>query len=82
MTHTTPELARIIAAGVARYVESLPDFTRDFSAEPEPMEPNLTLSEAQQTMLCLSCALPDCVGVKSSACPIRQEQLRVWRSKH
>jgi len=37
-------MARIISAGVNRYVESLPDFARDFSAEPERTtpEPNLT----------------------------------------
>ncbi len=96
VTTMTPAdaLAAIIARGVARYQESLPDFARDASplvtlpdfarppAElPEP-EPNVSVvDEERQRELCLSCPLADCVGVESRACPIRQEQLRVWRSK-
>jgi len=87
MTTTTPTspadaLAAIIAAGVARYVESLPDYARDFGADVEPVEVNTSaVAEARQIQLCLSCPLADCVGVESSACPIRIEQRRVWRNR-
>jgi|SoiMethySBSTD1v2_1073268.scaffolds.fasta_scaffold2535954_2 hypothetical protein len=87
MTTTIPTspadtLAAIIAAGVARYVESLPDYARDFGADVEPIEVNTSaVDEARQIQLCLSCPLADCVGVESSACPIRIEQRRVWRNR-
>lgn len=83
-------LRAIIAAGVARYQESLPDYARDAApvvivpdhalAGVEPA-PNLTLDEDLQRELCLSCSLADCVGVGSPACPIRREQSRVWRKQ-
>lgn len=91
-TQMTPvdALRAIIAAGVARYQESLPDYARDAApvviapdhalAGVEPA-PNLTLDEDRQRELCLSRSLADCVGIESPACPIRREQRRVWRKQ-
>jgi hypothetical protein len=87
-------LAAIIAAGVARYQESLPDFARDdqpvvtlpdfarpLSELPEP-EPNVSaVDEEGQRELCLSCPLADCLGIESTLCPIRIEQLRARRKQ-
>ena len=89
MTNAVPNqtsadiLAAIIAAGVARYQASLPDYTQDFSADDiEPPQFNVSaVDEALQIQLCLSCPLADCVGVESSACPIRIEARRVWRKR-
>ena len=80
----------IVAAGVAAYQASLPDFARDtvpqFFAEP------LTAEEAQvefntsreteerQRELCLTCPLADCIGVEHQACPIHQEACALWRN--
>ncbi len=85
------ELSAIISAGVARYVESLPDFARpgvpQYFNEPVTdaeyqVELNLSaVDEDTQRALCLSCPLPDCVDVTDARCPIRQEQSRVWREK-
>ena len=87
MTHTTPNnpadtLAAIIQRGVARYQASLPDYARGFSADDvEPEQPNVSaVGEARQIQLCLSCHLADCVGVESSACPIRIKQRRLCRN--
>jgi hypothetical protein len=84
-------LAALIARGVARYQESLPDFARDAEAFvtlpdfarpkaelPEP-EPIITLNEERQRDLCLNCPLADCVGIETEACPIRVEQRAAWR---
>jgi hypothetical protein len=85
-------LAAIIARGVARYQESLPDYAQDahplvtlphfarpVAELPEP-EPNVSaVDEERQRELCLSCRLADCVGVESEACPIRIEQRRLWQ---
>src|SRR5262245_54462441 len=97
MTNATPNtspadiLAAIIAAGVARYVESLPDYARptvpQFFAETVTdaeylVEANVSrVNEERQRELCLSCHLADCVGVESSACPIRIEARRLWRKR-
>jgi len=55
--------------------------TNTTPADVEP-EPNTSaVDEARQIQLCLSCPLADCVGVESSACPIRIEQRRVWRKR-
>jgi len=85
------ELSAIIAAGVAAYQASLPDYARDAapivtlpdhardaSELPEP-QPNLTLDEDRQRALCLECPLADCVGIENAACPIRREQRAHWR---
>lgn len=88
MTNTLPNtnaaadtLAAIIAAGVARYQASLPDFVRGPLADVEPITPNVSaVDEQRQIQLCLSCPLSDCVGVESDACPIRIEQRRLWRN--
>jgi hypothetical protein len=86
-------LAAIVAAGVARYQESLPDFARDvqpvftlpYFARPKPElpepEPLITLHEDRQREICLSCPLADCLGIVSALCPIRIEQRRVWRKR-
>jgi hypothetical protein len=91
-TNTSPQdaLRAIIAAGVARYQESLPDYARDAQpvaivpdhalADVEPA-PKLTLDEDRQRELCLTCPLADCLGIESALCPIRIEQRRVWRRK-
>ena len=87
MTNTLPNtnaaatLAAIIARGQAAYVESLPDFARDFGADVEPTQPNITIADERQRELCLSCALCDCVGIENPRCPIRVEQRRVWRNR-
>jgi hypothetical protein len=77
-------LRAIIAAGVAAYQESLPDYARDETprvivpdhvlADVEPQAEIITLDEEAQRRLCLSCVLVDCVGVESEACPIRIEE--------
>jgi hypothetical protein len=82
------ELSTIIANGVARYVESLPDFARDgvpqYFDEPVTdaeyqVEFNVSrVTEERQRELCLSCPLPDCVGVDHRTCPIRVEARRLW----
>jgi hypothetical protein len=60
----------------------LPDFALDFSAADMELDPNVSaVDEARQIQLCLSCPLADCVGVESSACPIRIEQRRVWSNR-
>jgi len=97
MTTTTPNqtpadiLASIIAAGVARYVESLPDFARPgvphFYGEPvtdeeAAVEFNVSrVTEERQRELCLSCPLSDCVGVENTTCPIHVEARRLWRKR-
>ncbi len=87
-------LAVIIARGVARYQESLPEYARDasplvtlphfarpLSDLPEP-EPNVSVvDEERQRELCLSCPLADCLGIESALCPIRIEQRRMWRKQ-
>jgi hypothetical protein len=87
MTNTIPNtnaaaaLAAIIARGQAAYVESLPDFARDFGGDVEP-QPNVSgVDEARQIEICLSCALPDCIGVENAQCPIRQAQRALWRNR-
>jgi hypothetical protein len=91
-TSPADALAAIIARGVARYQESLPDFARDaqplvtlpdfarpHSELPEP-EPNVSaIDEERQRELCLSCQLADCLGIENPACPIRCEQRAIWR---
>jgi len=73
-------LETIIAVGVARYEALYAPPLADV-AELETT-PNLTgVDEERQRQLCLSCPLADCVGVESSACPIRIEQRRVWRER-
>jgi hypothetical protein len=95
MTNTVPnqtpaaDLAAIIARGVARYVESLPDFARAgvplYHGEPvtdeeAAVEFNVSrVTEERQRELCLSCVLSDCVEVTDSRCPIRIEARRLWR---
>ena len=97
MTTTTPNqspadaLAAIIAGGVARYVESLPDYARptvrQFFSEPVTdaeyqVEFNVSrVDEKRQRELCLSCPLADCVGVEDASCPIRIEARRLWRNR-
>lgn len=77
------ELSAIIAAGQAAYLASLPDYARGDGDEPEPTQPNISgVTDERQIELCLNCPLPDCVGVDHRRCPIRQEQLRVWREKN
>lgn len=82
-------LAAMIDRGVARYQASLPEYARDETpvivmpdhalADAEAPHPVITLDEDRQRELCLSCPLADCVGVESSACPIRIEQRAIWR---
>lgn len=43
---------------------------------------NLTLKSHERDAICLDCALADCVGIESMACPIRIEQRRRWREKN
>ena len=84
-------LAALIAAGVARYVESLPDYARptvpQFFGEPVTdaeyaAEFNVSrVTEERQRELCLSCLLSDCVGVENTTCPIRVEARRLWRKR-
>jgi hypothetical protein len=87
MTYTTANqnaaaaLAALIARGQAAYVESLPDFARDFGADVEPQPNTSGVDEARQIEICLSCALPDCIGVENPACPIRQAQRALWRNR-
>ena len=93
-TNPADALAAIIAAGVAAYQNSLPDYAReaealvalpyhalDAGALPRP-EPNISaVTEDRQRALCLNCELADCVGIESETCPIRREQLAVWRRR-
>jgi hypothetical protein len=87
MTHTDTNpadaLAAIIAAGVARFEATLPEYARRQSVETEPPEirTHLAVSADRQRELCLNCPLPDCVGVNHLACPIRIESRRVWRER-
>jgi hypothetical protein len=78
----------IIARGQAAYRATLPEYDAELMAtlaraEAEPTTPNNLgiVDEERQRALCLSCPLADCVGVESSACPIRQEQRRAWRNR-
>ncbi len=73
-------LARIISAGVTAYQNSLPDYAREPIADVET-QPIIALTDERQRELCFSCALNDCVGVESAACPIRIEQRRIWREQ-
>jgi hypothetical protein len=72
----------IVAAGVARYQASLPEYLRQ-GVDSEPLEacPNLVISAAAQREICLNCPLPDCVGVGNPQCPIRIEARRRWKRK-
>jgi hypothetical protein len=82
-------LAAIIARGVARYQESLPDYARyevllcagePVTDEEAQVEVNVSrVTEERQRELCLSCALSDCAGIESPLCPIRVEARRLWR---
>lgn len=72
------ELSAIISAGVARYEARYAPPLADV-AELETT-PNITLDENRQRALCLSCALPDCVDITDSRCPIRQAQRALWRA--
>jgi len=84
-------LAAIIARGVARYQESLPDYARyevlpcagePITDEEAQVEFNVSrVTEERQRELCLSCALSDCAGVENAACPIRIEARRLWRKR-
>jgi len=76
-------LATIIAAGVARFEATLPAYAQRV-ADDEPMEacPNLRISAERQRKICLSCPLPDCVGVGNDQCPLRVEARRQWRQQH
>lgn len=42
---------------------------------------NLTLSDDEQTKICLACELPDCIDIECRDCPIQVEQRRIWREK-
>jgi hypothetical protein len=95
MTNASPNptpadaLRDIIAAGVARYIESLPDFARAgvplYHGEPvtdEEAQAEFNISrvtEDRQLALCLACRLSDCVGIEDATCPIRIEARRLWR---
>lgn len=84
MTNASPispseRLAALVAAGVARYVESLPIYARGPVTDVEPAQPIITLSEERQTRICLSCPLAECVDVTDTRCPLRIEQRAVWR---
>lgn len=74
-------LAAIVAAGVARFESTLPDYAQR-AADGEPVEqcPNLRISAERQREICLNCPLADCVGVSQPQCPIRIEARRVWRA--
>lgn len=72
-------LADIIAAGVAAYESSLPDYARGPVADIEPARVNLTLREEKQVAICLSCPLAECVDITDRRCPIRIEQNAEWR---
>lgn len=79
------ELSSIIAAGVARYQAEQAKYAPPLADVADlESEPNVSaVTEDRQRELCLSCPLSDCVGVESSACPIRIEARRVWkRRKH
>jgi hypothetical protein len=94
-TQLTPQdaLRAIIAAGVARYQESLPDYARDAAplvALPDPArllaqlavpEPIISLNEETQRRFCLNCELDDCVEITDARCPIRREQRAIWREQ-
>ena len=75
------ELSNIIAAGVARYRAEQARYAPPLTGVAElETEPNVSrVTEERQRELCLSCPLSDCVGVESSACPIRIEARRAWR---
>ena len=78
------ELSTIIANGVAAYRATTPDYAPPLADVVDDVEPTPNIrgvDEDRQRELCLSCPLPDCVGVDHRACPIRQEQLRIWREK-
>ncbi len=87
MTHTDTNpadaLAAIIAAGVARYEATLPEYARTRAVETEAPEVfrHLRVDADRQRELCLNCPLDDCVGVNHPACPIRIESRRVWRER-
>jgi len=50
-------LRAIVAAGVAAYQNSLPDYARGPVADTEPTAPNITIADDRQRVLCLSCPL-------------------------
>ena len=74
-------LEDIIAAGVARFETTLPDYARGPVADIEPARPNITLSEERQVAICLNCPLADCIGIESRQCPIQIEQRAEWRKR-
>jgi hypothetical protein len=43
---------------------------------------NIAIRQAEQDAICMSCALPDCVGRESRECPIQAEQRRRWRANN
>jgi hypothetical protein len=61
-------------------VEPLDAFTG--AAEPPERRINLSLTEERQAQICLSCPLPDCIGIESRECPIQIEQRAEWRRQH
>lgn len=81
-------LRALIERGRAAYRATLPEYDAELMtalalADVEPARPNNLniVDEARQIALCLSCPLADCVGVESSACPIRIEQRHQWREQ-
>ena len=75
-------LAMIIAAGVAAFESTLPAYaTRSADVEPVEQSPNLRISAERQREICLSCPLPDCVGIGNDQCPIRVEARRQWKRR-
>lgn len=78
-TSPADALAAIIAAGVARYESTLPDFARAPIADIEAPQPIITLGEERQAQICLSCHLVECVDVTDARYPIRITQRAEWR---
>jgi len=78
------ELSNIVAAGVARYQAEQARYAPPLPVGVAELEtkPNVSaVDEDRQRELCLSCPLADCVDVTDARCPIRREQLRVWKAK-
>jgi hypothetical protein len=85
ITHNiTPaeRLAMIVAAGVARFEDTLPAYAQR-GADVEPIEqcPNLAISAERQREICLNCPLADCVGIGNDQCPLRVEARRQWKQR-
>jgi hypothetical protein len=77
------ELSTIVAAGVARYRAEQAKYAPPLTGVAElETTPNVSaVDEDRQAQICLSCSLPDCIGIENPRCLIRVEARRLWRER-